>query len=261
MGSTPHTAVRLYNYRWLLYELVLRDLRLRYRGSMLGFTWTLLNPLLFMAIYTLVFSVYLRVYIPHYPLFLLSGLIPWMWFTNAIQQGSTAIVDGRAYVGKTTFPTEVLVAVPVFSSAVNFALSVPVLVALSIVFKVHVGLPLLALPVLAIIQAALTFGLVQLVATFNVFYRDLQQLVIYAVTAWFYLTPIFYTTAQVPARFDFLLAWNPFAALMTGYQAIFYYGTMPTAGSVGFALAAAVVVLLLAQGSFLRYRESLSQYL
>src|SRR5215469_3718221 len=104
------TFRRLYRFRWLLVELVLRDLRLRYRGSVLGFAWTLLNPLFFMAIYTLVFSVYLRVPIPHYPLFLLSGLVPWTWFATAIQQGATAIVDGRLYVGKTTFPTEVLIA-------------------------------------------------------------------------------------------------------------------------------------------------------
>jgi lipopolysaccharide transport system permease protein len=261
MASTPHTAVRLYNYRWLLYELVLRDLRLRYRGSALGFAWTLLNPLLFMAIYTLVFSVYLRIPIAHYPLFLLSGLIPWTWFAAAVQQGTTAILDGRHYVGKTTFPTEVLLAVPVFANAVNFVLSLPVLLLLSVAFKVHVAAAVLALPVLFIIQTAITFALVQLLATFNVFYRDLQQLVLYAVTALFYLTPIFYTVAQVPERFKFMLGWNPFAALIVSYQDIFYYGVFPTASDIGFASLIALLLLLLAQGSFLRYRESFSQYL
>lgn len=261
MASTPHTALRLFNYRWLLYELVLRDLRLRYRGSALGFAWTLLNPLLFMAIYTLVFSVYLRVPIAHYPLFLLSGLIPWTWFASSVQAGTTAILDGRLYVGKTTFPTEVLLAVPVFGNAVNFLLSLPILIVLAIVFKVHVAVALLALPVLFVIQTAMTFAIVQILATFNVFYRDLQQLVIYGVTALFYLTPIFYAVTQVPERFKFLLAWNPFAALITGYQDVFYYGVFPKASDIAFASLVALFLLLLAQGSFLRYRESFSQYL
>lgn len=261
MGSTPLTSARLFHYRWLLYELVLRDLRLRYRGSVLGFAWTLLNPLLFTVIYTLVFSVYLRVPIEHYPLFLLCGLIPWNWFATAIQQGTTAIVDGRMYVGKTTFPIEVLLAVPVFSGAVNFVLSLPILVALVVISHAHVGVGLLALPILAVIQLGLTFALVQIVATLNVFYRDLQQLVIYVITALFYLTPIFYTSAQVPAKFAFFLAWSPFTALIQGYHDIFYYGTFPKAADLGFASIAAIVLLLVGQGSFLRHRESFSQYL
>lgn len=261
MGSAPLTSTRLFHYRWLLYELVLRDLRLRYRGSVLGFAWTLLNPLLFMLIYTLVFSVYLRVPVEHYPLFLLSGLIPWSWFATALQQGTTAIVDGRVYVGKTTFPMEVLIAVPVFASGANFIFSLPVLLALTVISHVHLGMALLALPLLVVIQLALTFALVQIVATLNVFYRDLQQLVIYIITALFYLTPIFYTSAQVPARFSFLLAWNPFASLMAAYHDVFYYGTFPKAGDIGFVSIAALVLLLVGQGSFLRHRESFSQYL
>lgn len=261
LDSTPLTTVRLFRYRWLLYELVLRDLRLRYRGSALGFAWTLLNPLLFMAIYTLVFSVYLRVPIAHYPLFLLCGLVPWSWLATAVQQGVSAIVDGRTYVGKTTFPTEILLAVPVFSSAVNFALSLPVLMGLAAISGVHLGVALAAVPVLAVIQLALTFALVQILATLNVFYRDLQQLVVYGITAMFYLTPIFYATSQVPPKFEFLLAWNPFAALISAYHDVFYYGVFPKAGDIGFASIAAIFLLLIGQGTFLRNRESFSQYL
>lgn len=260
LGSTPLTSARLFQFRWLLYELVLRDLRLRYRGSVLGFAWTLLNPLLFTVIYTLVFSVYLRVPIEHYPLYLLCGLIPWTWFATAVQQGASAIMDGRMYVGKTTFPIEVLLAVPVFSSAVNFVLSLPLLLGLAIISHAHLGIGLAALPVLAVIQLALTFAIVQIIATLNVFYRDLQQLVTYVITALFYLTPIFYTSAQVPPKFAFLLAWNPFTALIAGYQDIFFYGTFPKAADVAFASISTIVLLLIGQGVFLRHRESFGQY-
>lgn len=261
MLSGTNTAQQLYRYRWLLYELVIRELRLRYRGSALGFAWTLLNPVLFMVIYTLVFSVYLRVPIEHYPLYLLAGLVPWTWFGNAVQQGVSAVVDGRHYVGKTTFPTEVLIAVPVCVNAVNFLLSVPMLVALALVFRMHVGTSLAALPLVVALQFVLTLAIVQIVATFDVFYRDLQQLIGYAITALFYLTPIFYTSAQVPARFTALIAWNPFAALISAYQAIFYEGVWPSAGDLAFVALTALVLSLIAQGTFLRYREAFTEYL
>lgn len=260
LSSVPQSTLRLFTYRWLVYELVARDLRLRYRGSLLGVAWTLLNPLFFMGIYTLVFSVYLRISIAHYPLFLLSGLVPWTWLASSMQQGVTAILDGRAYVGKTTFPTLALLAVPVLSNAVNFVFSIPILIVLALLSGVKPGLSLLALPLLFVIQAAITFALVQLVATLNVFLRDLQQLITYVMTMLFYLTPIFYTVDQVPARFSWLLSFNPFAALMQGYQAIFYRHAFPSAGDLLFSAVTALVLLAIAQGTYLRNCESFGQY-
>src|SRR5579884_1526550 len=113
----------IYRHRWLLYELVVRDLVLRYRGSVLGFLWTLLNPVLFMAVYTLVFSVYLRIGMEHYAVFLIAGLLPWLWFLNSAQIGTGAVVNGAMFVGKTTVPALILVLVPILSNFVNFLLS------------------------------------------------------------------------------------------------------------------------------------------
>jgi ABC-type polysaccharide/polyol phosphate export permease len=248
-------------HRWLIYELVLRDLRLRYRGSLLGFAWTLLNPVIFMAIYTLVFSVYLHVQVPHYAMYLLAGLIPWGWLSGAVSAGTSSILDGRFYVGKTQFPTIVLVAVPVVSNAVNFLLSLPILALLAVLMHIHWGLPLLFLPLLILVELTLVSGIVLLLATANVFYRDVQQLMTYGLTAMMYLTPIFYLRDQVPAAFRPLIVWNPLAALMGAYQDVLYANTVPSASDMAYALIFGLVLLAIAYGTFVRVQESFSQYL
>ncbi len=261
MVTTPKAATVFFRYRWLVYELVLRDLRLRYRGSLLGFAWTLLNPLLFMGIYTLVFSVYLREGVVNFPAFLLSGIVPWAWVAGALGQGTSSIVDGRVYVGKTLFPTEVLVIVPVLANGVNFILSLPILFVFVIALHVHLGPSLIALPLLILIQATMVLGATLLAATFNVFYRDVQQLILYITTALFFVTPIFYTPDLVPAKFQFLVAYNPFAALIACYHAVLYAGTFPRVYDLLVSLGFAIVLLLIAQAYFMRYKEAFTEYL
>ena len=253
-----HTFVR---YRWLIQELVSRDLKLRYRGSALGFTWSLLNPLLFMAIYSLVFSVYLRIAIVHYPLFLLSGLIPWNWFSGAIQQGTSSVIEGRMYVGKTTFPAEVLVIVPVLSHFANFLMALPLLIILALFFHVEVGLPLLALPVVLLIQMFLTFGILYFAATLNVFFRDFQQLIVYILLFLFYLTPIFYSIQSVPADLRPWALTSPFATLAIAYQDIFYYNVVPDGLSLVWLAVIALVVFITGRIVFDRYQDSFGEYL
>lgn len=261
MATAAFSRAGVFRHRWLIYELVLRDLRLRYRGSILGFAWSLLNPLLFMAIYTLVFSVYLRVHVPHYAIYLLAGLVPWAWLSGAVMAGTSSILDGRYYVGKTLFPTIVLVAVPVVSNAVNFLLSLPVLFAFALLMHVHWGMPLVCLPLLILIELLMVSGLALLLATLNVFYRDFQQLINYGLTAMMYLTPIFYLRTQVPPAFQPLIAWNPLAAMISGFQDVLYGNTFPNAFDVGYALVFALMLFGVALGTFSRLQESFSEYL
>jgi ABC-type polysaccharide/polyol phosphate export permease len=258
--TTPQPATEFFRLRWLVYELVLRDLRLRYRGSALGFAWTLLNPLLFMAIYTLVFSVYMRENIVNYPAFLLAGIVPWSWLAGALGQGTSSIVDGRMYVGKSLFPTGVLVMVPVVSNGVNFLFSLPVLFLFVLLLHVHLGPSLVVLPLVILIQGTMVLGATLLAATCNVFYRDVQQLIQYIITALFFVTPIFYTPDLVPAKFQFLVAWNPFASLIACYHSILYAGTFPRLYDLAFSLIFSVVLLWIAKTYFEQYKETFSEY-
>lgn len=251
---------RLYRSRWLIWELVSRDLRLRYRGSVLGFAWTFLNPLLFMGVYVVVFGMYLRMSFHNYALFLLSGTLAFNWFSSAVQAGTTCVPDGRHYIGKTIFPAEVLIAVPVLSNFVNFLLSLPVLILADLIFHQPLGLPIIILPVLMFAQIMITAGTLFFFATFNVFYRDFQQLVMYFVTVLFYLIPIFYRIDTVPAQYQPYVLANPFAALITGYQDVLFFNTMPSAKELAIALAFGSAVLITGYLYFGRFKEAFGEY-
>jgi ABC-type polysaccharide/polyol phosphate export permease len=248
-----------YRFRWLLYELVVRDLKLRYRGSVLGFAWTLLNPILFMCVYTLVFSVFMRTEIRNYPLFLLSGLIPWIWLSGAITQATTSILDGSAYIGKTLMPAQLLVLVPVLSNGVNFLITIALLLPVSLALGINIGWALVFLPLLVLVQFSLTLGLALLVATVNVFFRDLQQIVSYVLTAAFFLTPIFYSRSTIPANVQFVVQFNPVAGLIAVYQSLFYKGTFPDWNDLFAAGGFAVVSLFIGLAYFNSMRDALGE--
>lgn len=257
VGSSLASIVR---FRWLLYELVKYDIIQRYRGSIFGFAWTLINPIIFVAIYTLVFSIYIKTGVRYFPLYLLSGMIPWIWMSQAISQAVSAILDGRNYVGKTLMPTEVLVLVPVFSNGFNFLITIALVFPVSAALGVPIWWSLLFLPLLAAIELIMTAGFSFLVATVNVFYRDMQQIVAYALLAVFFLTPIFYVRFIVPPNLEFLVKFSPVAALIASYQNVFYYGIPPSFRDLLFAGVFSVVLLILALMYFNRHRDAFGEY-
>ena len=251
----------LYKQRELIGVLVAKQLKLRYRGTLLGFVWTLLNPLLLMLVYTLVFSVYFRVDIEHYPAFLFAGLLPWLWFASSVQQGITCILDGAGLVTRSQFPAEVLPVVTVISNAVNFLLTLPLLFAFLLVYHVRLGPSLLALPVLIGLQLLLCLGLALIGAAVNVHFRDLQHIIIHVLTVLQFLTPVFYPVSFIP---DALRPWaliNPLAVLMSGYHDVLYYGRAPDWTSLLGLLVFGGVVLSLATVMFNRYRRTFAEAL
>ena len=255
------SSTDLRRYRWLLLELVIRDLRLRYRGTYVGFLWTLLNPVIYMAIYTFVFGFMLNVGTERYPAYLLAGLVPWTWFLSSISQGVTAIQDGRMYVGKTVFPTEALVAVPVLSNMINFVLSLPLLLIVDAIFRVHLGWSLIALPVIVAIQCVLTYGVLLLVATYNVFYRDIQQLIGLFLTFIFFINPIFYTLRQVPQALQPYLLADPLTPIILAYQDLFFHGTWPSALTLSYSALFSIVIYFIGKFVFTRHLDAFGEYL
>ena len=169
-------AAELYRFRALIWTLVLRELRARYRGSLLGFLWSFLNPLLLMLVYVLVFSVYLRVPMHGYAVFLFSGLLPWLWFSSSLGHAAGVIVGSGALVKRILFPAEILPLVSVLSNMVNMLLSLPLLFAFLLVFGIRPGPTLLFLPVLLGLQLSLTAGLALALAALNVHLLDVEQI-------------------------------------------------------------------------------------
>lgn len=225
----------LYRYRMLIYNLVLRDLKSRYRNSVLGFVWSLLNPLAMMVVFTIVFSVLMpNNQIDNYPIFLLCGLLPWNFFTATIMTGANSIVANGNLVKKVFFPREVLPLATVLANLVNFLLALVVLFAVLLIFRMPWSPWLFLLPVVIIIQTAFSLGIVFLLSTMQVYYRDTLIVLDVVLLAWFFLTPVFYSTNILPATYTIagvelpvsrlMYTLNPMASLINMYRDILYWG-------------------------------------
>lgn len=246
------TAFReLLAYREILLILIWRDLKTRYRGSVLGFLWTFLNPLLLMAIYSLVFSVYLRVEMPAYPIFVFTGLLPWLWFSSAMLSGANSIVESGSLMKRVPFPPQILAAVSVSATLVNFLLALPLLLIFMVVFRVPLTWSVVVLPLPIAIQYVFTLGLTIVLSMLTVRYRDLQQLLGNVMTLWFFLTPVLYPTSMVPAQFHSVLLLNPMTVLVGSFQDALYGAHAPSwrhlAVVAGLALAILGGALALSQ--------------
>jgi lipopolysaccharide transport system permease protein len=247
----------LVRHRSLVLALLVRELKVRYRGSILGFVWTFLNPLLLMAVYALVFRYYMRIAVPNYALFLLAGLLPWTWFASSLADGTNAIVGGSSLVTKSLFPTEILPTVVVLSNMVNFALSIPLLAFAGWAYGVSFS-PLAWLclvPVMAL-QCVFTLGLVLSLSALNVHYRDVQHVVANLLLLWFFLTPIVYPASQVPERLHPLLWMNPVALFTEIYRDIFVTPTWPDVRGFGLMATYALASVLVGAKIFDGYRDT-----
>ncbi len=245
----------LWRHRALVSALAGRELKGRYRGSVLGFLWTFLNPLLLLCVYALVFSVYFRVQMEHYSVFMFTGLLPWVFFSSALIEGAGAITDGGSLVTKVMFPQQVLPAVKVASNLANYILSLPILVAFLLASGVPITVHFLAFPLVVAVHALFTLALVLLLSCLNVFMRDTRHLMINILTLWFFLTPILYPMTQVPGRYRFLVYLNPAALFTLAYQDLFFWNRWPRWDFLALMLLISVVLLLLSIVVFEHYKE------
>jgi lipopolysaccharide transport system permease protein len=252
--NTAHDLVR---HRALVWALLVRQLKVRYRGSVLGFVWTFLNPLLLMAVYALVFRFYMRIAVPNYALFLLAGLLPWQWFASSLNEGTNAIVGGSSLVTKSLFPTEILPTVVVLANMVNFLLSIPLLWIAGWIYGIAPSpLPWLSLVPVIVLQFGFTLGLVLALAALNVHYRDVQHIVSNLLLLWFFLTPIVYPESQVPEQMRGLLLLNPMALFTHGYHEVLVNASWPSLESVGMLCAYAAASLLIGTKIYDAYRDT-----
>ena len=249
----------LYRYRSLLWNLIVRELKARYRGSALGFLWSFLNPLLLMSVYALVFAVYLRFDMEGYVVFLMSGLLPWLWFSSSLLDSSGSVLAGGNLIKKILFPAEILPIVVVSANGINFLLSLPILFGFIIFFRIPVGFSILALPLVVGIQLILSAGLGLLFSSLCVHYRDIQHILANFLTLWFFLTPIIYPLKQIPARFQFTINFNPIALLVLAYQDIFFYGRLPNFTQLLGVAVMAVVMYAMGAAVFEKFRGSFAE--
>jgi len=223
----------LYAYWELAENLVIRDLKVRYKNSVLGFLWSLLNPLLLMLVFTVVFTIMLpNLAIPKFPVFVLCALLPWNFFSTSVLGGTTSIVSNGHLIKKVYFPREILPIAMVLSNFVNLLLALPVLFALIVFFRVPLNVSLVYLPLIMIVQVAFTIGMALILATLDVFYRDTGVIMEVIMQAWFFLTPVFYPVSLLPEwkvvrgialpirRLIYIL--NPMASIIASYRSVLY---------------------------------------
>ena len=225
----PHKWVRS---RDLLRELIIRDIKLRYRGSLLGVLWTLLNPLAELLVLLFVFGVIIQIDVENFAAYLFTGLLVYGWFQTSVNFAAMAIVGNRELVRRPGVPILILPVVTAASNLVHFILSLPILFGLLLASHVPITASLLALPVLVLIEFVLILGFAYPVATVNVWFRDTQHVIRIALQLLFYLTPVFYKTETVPAGLQWMYRINPLAHLVDAYRAILLHGRLPDLTSV-----------------------------
>lgn len=246
--------LELVKYRELVRNLVIRDIKLRYRNSVLGFLWSLGNPLLMMAVFTLVFTILMPPDIPNYPVFILCALLPWNYFNTAIMGAIDSIVGNAHLIKKVYFPREVLPLSIVLANLVNFLLALIVLFAMLFAFRVQLTPWALYLPLIIFIQTIFTLGLALIFATLNVFYRDTKIIMEVGMQAWFFLTPVIYRIEDLFPRYTRLMYWvNPMASFISWYRIVIYHGISMELGFIFRTLVTSVVVLVVGYFVFTRY--------
>jgi ABC-type polysaccharide/polyol phosphate export permease len=255
----------LFRYRALIQSLVARELKARYRGSVLGFFWSFVNPLLLLLVYTFVFTVVLPGAHPPelqpFALFMFCGILPWTWFSSSLLEASNVLIAGGNLIRKVLFPAEVLPIVTVFAGLVHFCLGLPILAAFLLYYRVPlVPADLLWFPLIVLIQLVLTLGIALIVSALTVHFRDVRDLLSNLLTLWFFATPIIYALSQVPDSVRRLLNLNPFTHLAVAYQEVLFrtgpFAQWPRLLAVG---AGAALIFVFGYFVFDRLRDTLAE--
>lgn len=236
-------TLRLVHTRDLLRELVARDMKIRYKRSLLGIAWSLVNPLVQILIFSFLFNRVLPLNIPNYTAFVFTGVLAWSWFSTALLAAPGTIVDNRDLVRRPGFATAVLPVVTVMTNGLHFVLALPVLLAVLLLGGGQIGLPALSLPVIMLVQFVLSLGLTYLIAALHVRFRDIQHLAGIGLMLMFYLTPVFYSAASVPAEYRLIYELNPMAGVLGAYRAALIEGYWPAPAPLLRALLIGAVVL------------------
>ncbi|KKQ97236.1 hypothetical protein A3E15_01200 [Candidatus Woesebacteria bacterium RIFCSPHIGHO2_12_FULL_42_9] len=206
---------------WLLWMLTVRELKGRYKSSILGFLWAIINPLFQMIVLTIVFSLILKVQIENYPLFLFSGLLPWTYFATTLMIGTSSLTSNRDIIKKVAFPRELIPFSVVLANLVHFTLAlIPFLIIL-----IFLGLApqksIIFLPLAILLETTLLTGLILLTSSLQILYRDISFIVVAALLMLFYLTPVFYPLSFVPERLQLIYSLNPMVGVTNFFQYIF----------------------------------------
>jgi ABC-type polysaccharide/polyol phosphate export permease len=255
-ASRPSLPVEIWRFRRLLYSLVLRDVKVKYQRSALGLVWTLLNPLLTVAILTAVFSYVIRIPIEHYWAFLISGYFVWSFVQQGLYRSTSVLQEHAPLSRSVAFPSEILILGACLSKLTEFLIEIVIVIAVLAVFHLR-GVPpsLVLFPVLVLLQVLLVVGLMLPLSTVSVLFQDVQHALPILVTMIFYLSPVFYSVDLIPEAARPYYQVNPFVGLLDLFHTVLYAGAWPSAAEVGRVAGVAALVCGLGYVLFRRYRD------
>ncbi|MFL5844154.1 MAG: ABC transporter permease [Solirubrobacteraceae bacterium] len=253
----------LLRYRFLFEQMVRRELRQKYQGSVLGIAWYVVNPLILMGAYYLVFAVALKPGFEHeaYPLFLLVGLTVWIFFSQSLLAASSSLLDQGALIRKARFPRETIPAATVAVQLVTFLVVLVIVAVLTIVVRGTLDAPLVLLPVILVALAAFVVGLSLIVSVLHAYFRDVGPILGAVLLPWFFISPIFFAPADVVqsdvAR-DALTWLNPVAPFIIALRDVLYGGVWPSLATMLYVLAGAVLAMAAGLALFRRLSAELA---
>jgi ABC-2 type transport system permease protein len=250
----------LRKYRQLLLNLVLKDLKLKYRGSVIGFLWSLANPLVMVGVYTFAFTKIMPVGAPQFVFYLLLGLLSWTFFAGSAAMSTAAIADNGGLLKSVWFPRAILPTATVLFNLVQYLLTVLVFIPLMLVFyQVPLAAPMLLFPVFVALQATMTIGLALILATGTTFFRDIRHLVEVALAVLFWATPIVYEVARIPSEVRWVAMLSPMTPYVNAYHAVFYYRQWPDAQIWISTIAYACVPLVIGLWLISRHEDQFAE--
>ena len=250
----------IYAYRTMIYSLVKRDLKGRYKGSVLGFLWTFINPLFQLLIYTFVFSIVLRSGIEDYYMFLFVALIPWIFFSTSLAGGTTCVTGQKNMVQKIYFPREVLPLSFVTSNFVNMLLSFLVVFAVMLIMRYKFNpLALLCLIPVMLIEYLLALGFTFLLSAVTVYFQDMQYIMGILTMAWQFLSPVMYSQDAIPENWRRIYALNPMTPIIIAYRDILYYAKIPDLSTLLSATVMGVVLFAIGWFAFDRMQRHFAE--
>jgi ABC-2 type transport system permease protein len=240
----------IWEFKYLIYNLVLRDLKVKYKGSTLGFLWSLLNPLLMIVVYTVAFKYVMKIKVPNFPIFLFSALLPWNFLSSTLSMGVTSITGNSNLVKKVYFPREVLPLSIVLVNLFHFCLSFLVLIPALLFFKIIPGFSFLFLVVIVFFQTLFVLGLTLLASALDVYYKDVKHFLEVLLNLWFWLTPIIWPLNLVPEKLQDYVYLNPFTAFVQAYRDIILHNQFPNPFILIILVVTGILVFLLGAAVF-----------
>lgn len=219
----------LYHYRELLYNVVIREIKVRYRQTILGIAWAILQPLSVMLLFGIIFSKFIKLPtdgIP-YPLFYYSGLLPWTFFSSSLSFAIPSLVTNRELIGKVYFPREIFPLASVITALIDFGIAALIFVCMLVFYKVHITLNFVYILAVIIIQIIFTLGICLFASAVNVYYRDVRYCLPLLIQLWMFASPVIYPVSSVPKEFKAIYMLNPMAVIIDSFRRVIVQGLHP----------------------------------